>query len=311
MTEPNDPRSLDPRSLDPSSHDARSDDTRRDDNSPLILRSAANPNVKHLVRMRDNRSRRKAGRVIVDGWRETAQAIHAGLVLVGIYRAHNAKENAPQDPWQRQVIESAAVRDKTRWVTAEILEKIGYGQSTRGVAHGVVAEFERPNKPLDGLNLTLQPLVMVLDRIEKPGNVGAIFRSAEAAGVSAIAMCDGGDPFHPNAIRSSSGGVFHVPWASASQAEISQYLIQHSIRPLAARVESSESLYRTDWSGPVAIIVGNEAEGLSDRWRTMGDQPINGVRIPMAGQVDSLNVSVAAALLAFTAVHFRGSNANA
>lgn len=296
MTEPNHARRL---------------DNRAGDAGLLILRSVANPTIKHLVRMRDNRARRKAGCVIVDGWRETAQAIQAGLALVGIYRLHDADETEPQDPWQRRVIESPAVRDRTTWVTAEILEKIGYGQSSRGAQHGVVAEFERPRKPLDELNLPSQPLVMVLDRIEKPGNVGAIFRSAEAAGVSAIAMSDGGDPFHPNAIRSSSGGVFHVPWASASQAEITQWLIQQSIRPLAARVQSSESLYQTDWSGSVAIIVGNEAEGLGDRWQTIADEPIGGVHVPMAGQVDSLNVSVAAALLAFTAVHFRGSDANA
>jgi TrmH family RNA methyltransferase len=276
---------------------------------PTILRSPSNPTVKHLVRMRDNRARRKAGRVIVDGWRETAQALDAGLALIAIYRAEApvaelAREFSPipeDAQWKAKVIHWPKIGSKTTLVTPAILEKIGYGQSSRGV----VAEFDRPQRTLAQLELGDNPLVLVLDQIEKPGNVGAIFRSAEAAGVSAVLLCDGGDPLHPNAIRSSSGGVFHVPWATGTEAEIREWLLAKSFRLLAARVESSQSLWEIDWSGAIAMVLGNEAEGLGDRWQSVAGHPILGVHIPMAGQVDSLNVSVAAALLAFTAIHAR------
>ena len=160
-----------------------------------------------------------------------------------------------------------------------------------------MAEFDRPNKSLELLDLSNDPIILVLDQMEKPGNIGAIFRSAEAAGISAILLCGGGDPLHPNAIRSSSGGVFHVPWAVGSEAEIGDWLVTKSVRVLASRVESSTVLWETEWTGAIAIVMGNEAEGLRDRWQKVGDQAVQGVRIPMAGQVDSLNVSVAAALL--------------
>ncbi|KAA1259882.1 23S rRNA (uridine(2479)-2'-O)-methyltransferase [Rubripirellula obstinata] len=276
---------------------------------PTILQSPSNPTVKHLVRMRDNRARRKAGCVIVDGWRETAQAIAAGLILRSLYHTPldpNESKDSSDYPWKRNVIDSHGmggdgISDKTTLVSEAILQKIGYGQSARGV----VAEFDRPEKSLDQLELDNDPLILVLDQMEKPGNVGAIFRSAEAAGVSAILLCGGGDPLHPNAIRSSSGGVFHVPWATATIEQMSDWLALKSVRVLASRVESSTAIWDIDWTGATAIVMGNEADGLRDRWQNVAGQAIQGVCIPMAGQVDSLNVSVAAALLAFTAINAR------
>jgi TrmH family RNA methyltransferase len=257
--------------------------------------------------MRDNRARRKAGCVIVDGWRETAQALAAGLQLRSIYHTPldpNESTDSSDYPWKTNVVAISGIAQKTTLVSEAILQRIGYGQSARGV----VAEFDRPEKRLDQLSLDKDPFILVLDQMEKPGNVGAIFRSADAAGVSAVLLCGGGDPLHPNAIRSSSGGVFHVPWATGTMAEMSDWFGARSIRVLASRVESSTAIWETHWNGPTAIVMGNEADGLQDRWQNVAGQAVQGVCIPMAGQVDSLNVSVAAALLAFTAMAARKSH---
>ncbi|TWT52745.1 23S rRNA (guanosine-2'-O-)-methyltransferase RlmB [Rubripirellula amarantea] len=287
----------------------------------VVLRSPSNPQVKHLVRMRNNRARRKAGCVIVDGWRETCQAISAKMVLKGLYFCPGELKQddvAGQDDvvgqdewhdhhWRDRVLSDSAASKKSVWVSSAILDKIGYGESSRGV----VAEFERPATSFDTFGSKLaalgspDPVILVLDRIEKPGNIGAIFRTADAAGVDAVLICDGGDSFHPNAIRSSSGGVFHVPWAEGTFEEVAGYLQSINARIMAARVESSESCWTKDYSGCIAIVVGNEADGLQDRWSKVGGKLTEGIHIPMAGQVDSLNVSVAAAVLAFTAKQAR------
>ena len=268
----------------------------------VVLRSAANPTIRHIVKLRDNRSRRKANRVLVDGWRETSQAVQASLEIQGLYISESfARETStPEDT--RTTIEHAAKLNRLVVVADPLMDKIGYGQSSRGV----VAEFVRPDRELDTLMLPNEPLLLVLDRIEKPGNVGAVFRCADAAGIDAILLSDCVDLFNPNAIRSSLGAVFRVPCAAAAEAEIEAYLAARNIRGLAARVESSASLWDTDLTGAVAIILGSEALGLEDRWAEIGGTPITGVRIPMAGKVDSLNVSASAAILTFEAVRQRG-----
>lgn len=279
----------------------------------VILRSPANATVKHLVRLRENRYRRKTQRVIVDGWRETAQAIAAGLELIALYRGETDAPVAGDEAIDAVLSNPSAV-GKTTWLSDSILEKISYGQSVRGV----VAEFAQPDDRLDELSLPPSPLVLVLDRIEKPGNLGAVFRCADAAGVDAVLLSDCSDRFNPNAIRNSVGAVFSVPAAAGDQASVASFLAERGFRVLAARVESSTPLWSVDLTGPIAIVMGNEASGLGDRWRSLpGRQgndpnaksptPVGGVRIPMAGRVDSLNISVSAAVIAFEAGRQRGT----
>lgn len=279
-------------------HTSRIIDERMSDSEPTILRSSANPKVRHLLRMRDNRARRRAGRIIVDGWRETSQAIKAGLVLRGIYLPHDTPTRADEaaDGDVQCVLTASSDRLEPHWVSESLMKKISYGQSSRGI----VAEFEQPHRDLNDLSLPPNPLILILDQIEKPGNVGAVFRCADAAGVDAVILCENGsDAFNPNAIRASLGAVFRVPSASVNQEHLVEFLINRGIRPLAARVQSSESLWAADLSTPLAIILGNEATGLGDRWARLGQHAIAGIRIPMLGQVDSLNVSASAAVIAF------------
>lgn len=267
--------------------------------NPVVLRSPANPTIRHLVRMRDNRARRRAGRLLVDGWRETAQALDAQFELCGVYLPESCSFQPEQsdDPQIRHVLALATDRQAIHLVSEPLMEKIAYGQSHRGV----VAEFVQPVTSLSALDLPNQPLILVLDQIEKPGNLGAIFRSADAAGVDAILLCDCQDLFNPNAIRNSQGSVFHIPSAAGDQQAISEFLMERGIRPLAARVESATPLWQTDLTGPLAIILGSEAKGLGSRWKSLGHQAIDGIRIPMLGKVDSLNVSVSAAVIAMEA----------
>ena len=179
------------------------------------------------------------------------------------------------------------------------MARIAYGESSRGV----VSEFVQPDHSLEDLSLPANALVLVLDSLEKPGNIGAVFRCADAAGVDAVILCGGGsDIYNPNAIRSSLGTVFQIPTAVGSETEVARFLCDQKIRPLAARVESSDELWATDFSGSIAVIVGSEANGLGERWQhDANNVVIHGVRIPMFGKVDSLNVSVSAALVLFEA----------
>lgn len=287
---------------------------------PEILSSPANPTIKRLVRLRDNRFRRRSQRMLVDGWRESARAISAGVELLACYVPENqwppdTSSLAPHDRADVETVVRAASSqgksgEKLVHVAQPLMERIGYGQSPRGI----VAEFVEPDRRLDQLVLPPSPLVLVLDGIEKPGNVGAIFRCADAAGVDAVILssCEC-DLHNPNAIRSSLGAVFTVAAAAGSREEVQNFLAKHGVSVIAARVESSEPMWSVPMDGALAILVGSESDGLGRHWTSLASTtpesrvnlPIRGVRIPMAGQVDSLNVSVSAALLVYEAVRKR------
>jgi TrmH family RNA methyltransferase len=146
--------------------------------------------------------------------------------------------------------------------------------------------------------------VAVLSGVEKPGNIGAVLRTADAAGVSAVILADPRtDPFNPNAIRASLGTIFSVPVATATVAETLAWLREKQCRILTTRVDARLTYSEADYRGPTAIVLGSEAEGLSDGWSGADDVP---VRVPMLGIADSLNVSATAAVLFYEAVRQRG-----
>jgi len=267
------------------------------------IKSHANPNIRRVMKLRDNRQRRKMQRFLVDGWRETSLALQAGMELISLYLSVDHHELLVQSNHQTELgmIRKARETDSLTFVTESIANKIAFGQSPRGV----VAEFVEPASNLAAIRLTSNPLILILDQIEKPGNLGAIFRTGDAAGVDAILLCESTDRFNPNAIRNSQGAVFHVPSACGTQSEIAAFLNHHSIIARAARVESSDILWQTDLSKPTAIILGNEANGLGGRWQEYQAGPIRGIRIPMQGKTDSLNVSVTAAIMAMEAARQR------
>ena len=157
---------------------------------------------------------------------------------------------------------------------------------------------------LDGLTLSEHPLIVVLERVEKPGNLGAVLRSADAAHADAVIVCDPlTDLYNPNLIRSSIGAIFSVPCVACTSEACISFLKAHGIRILTAQLQDSHLYYDTDMCQGTAIVMGTESTGLTDTWRQAADAHI---RIPMLGRLDSLNVSVSAAILLFEAVRQRG-----
>lgn len=240
-------------------------------------------------------------------------AAEAGLTLCTLYLPASDRsvghggvtEGRPESSSLPAEFLRRAEEDERRTViTDELFQKISYGQSPRGV----VAEFVQPDRSLGQLRLPAEPLVLVLDRVEKPGNLGAVFRCADAAGVDAVIACGPApDLFNPNVIRNSLGTVFTVPSAAANESDTASFLRSAGLRLLAARGESSVSLWSCDLLGPLAVIFGSEAEGLGERWRQVDGREIPGVRVPMFGQADSLNVSVSAAVIAYEAARVRST----
>ena len=249
-----------------------------------ILSSAQNPKIKELLTLEtSSRERRARGCFVVEGRREFERARAAGFESVTVF----VREGDPL----------AATADFI--VSNRLYEKIAY----RGGTEGVVAVMKaREMKPED-IPLPAIPLVLVLEGVEKPGNLGAVLRTADAAGASAVLCCDPlTDLYNPNLIRASLGAVFTVPVALCSSEDACAWLTGHGIRILTAQLQDSRPYYETDMVRPTALVFGTEDKGLSDFWRNRADAHI---RIPMAGKMDSLNVSVSAAILAFEAVRQR------
>ena len=258
-----------------------------------VISSAQNPKVKLLLALQQKSSeRRRAGLFVVEGRRELMHCLEAGYVVDTVFWCPSvevATEPMPPLPDGVRLFE----------VSKDVYEKIAY----RGSTEGVVAEVRARRLQLDDLQLSEQPLIVVLERVEKPGNLGAILRSADAAGVSAVIVCDPlTDLYNPNLIRSSVGAVFSVPCVACSSEACISFLKQRGIQILTAQLQDSHLYYDTDMRRATAIVMGTEATGLTPQWRQAADTHI---RIPMLGRVDSLNVSVSAAILMYEAVRQR------
>jgi TrmH family RNA methyltransferase len=181
-----------------------------------------------------------------------------------------------------------------------VLERLAYGDRSEGV----VATIAVPDLSLEALVLPADPLVVVLEGVEKPGNLGAVLRSADGAGADAVIVADPRtDLFNPNAVRASLGTIFTVPVAAAPSTDVRRHLASEGLRILAARVDGSQAYTKVDMRGPLAIVLGSEAGGLTGAWTGEDVVP---VRLPMLGVADSLNVSIAAAVLLYEARRQRG-----
>jgi TrmH family RNA methyltransferase len=181
----------------------------------------------------------------------------------------------------------------------EAFEKLAYGDRLAGV----VAVAETPLRTLAELRLPAEPIIAVVEGVEKPGNLGAILRTADGAGVSAVIVAESAtDLFNPNIIRASIGTVFAVPVSVASTSEVLAWLRDRGIEIIAARVDASLNYTQADYRGAVAIALGSEARGLSDAWRELARASVH---VPMLGVADSLNVSVTAAVLLYEALRQR------
>ena len=263
-----------------------------------VLTSTKNPRVRAALALRDRRARDASGLTLIDGVRELARALAGGARIAEVYVVEHALEAAGADAVELARRGGAGIVP----VTAGVLDRLGYGERSEGV----VATVHVPDVSLGQLDgrLPENPLVVVLEGVEKPGNLGAVLRSADAAGADAVIVADPRtDLFNPNTIRASLGTVFAVPVAAGGAAAVRRWLDAAGIRPLAARVEAAVPYTDADLRGPVALVLGSEADGLSDAWTGPG---VRAVSLPMLGVADSLNVSVTAAVLLYEARRQRG-----
>ena len=256
------------------------------------ITSLTNLRVKAAVRLRDRRERDATGTTIVDGGRELLRALNRGVGVVEAF----VTPGLIRDPDARAALDrleatGAPIVD----VSPAVLAKIAFGDRS----DGIVAIVNTPQVTLAELEVRSDALVVVVEGVEKPGNLGAILRSADGAGADAVIAADPRtDLFNPNAIRASLGTIFSLPVATGSITEVLAWLDERGIRPIAAHLEALTSYADADFRGPLAIVLGSEAQGLSNAW----DRPsVVRIRIPMLGAADSLNVSVAAGILLFEA----------
>jgi TrmH family RNA methyltransferase len=251
----------------------------------VAIASLSNPKIKETVKLRDGKHRRRTGQFLIDGRRELDRAVQAGIRILEVFTVQ------PEETCKNTVVHQ---------VTEPVMQKIAFGDRNEGI----VAVAEEPTRSFDVFETKMKekrsPLLAVLERVEKPGNLGAVFRSADAAGIDGVMIADSlVDPFHANAIRSSMGTVFSMPMVSESSAVIFRWLKSQKFQIAAAWCSDKAVPYiAVDFCRPTAIVLGNEAEGLAERWDGEG---MTSVMIPMRGIADSLNVSVAAGILYYEA----------
>lgn len=263
---------------------------------PERITSAANPRVKAALRLRERRERDRSGLTLIDGVRETARALAAGAAL----REAFVSSHAAGDSELTELMAALEGAGVARWeLGPEAFARLAYGDRQ----DSVIAVAQIPAHGLAELALPPEPLLAVIEGVEKPGNLGAILRTADGAGLDAVIVADSGtDLFNPNVIRASLGTIFSVPVAVASSGEVLAWLRDKHVRIVAARVQASVDYTAADYRDAVAIALGSEARGLSDAWAELAD---TSVHVPMLGAADSLNVSATAAVLFYEALRQR------
>ena len=265
---------------------------------PEKITSLQNPRVKQLVRLRDRRPRDEAGVFLVEGYREIRRALEKGVRLQELYFSADwfLGENEPA------LIESArATGTEIFELSKDAFAKIAY----RERPDGLLAIAPQWKRTLAELPLREPAFLLIVEAIEKPGNLGTILRSADAAGVDGVIVCDPvTDIFNPNVVRSSTGVLFSVPVVVSESRAVREWLRERRIRAVATTPAATQLHTATDLRGPLALVMGSEQYGLSEYWLKESDAQ---VRIPMAGQADSLNVAMATIITLFEAVRQRGS----
>jgi RNA methyltransferase, TrmH family len=259
----------------------------------FLITSTQNPKVKSMLALEKPRERRKQQLFVVEGAKEVRLAIEAGYRIGNIFFCEeilDKKESGDLLTQDKLLIP----------VSKELFDKIAIRESTGGI----LAVAEQKTHRLQDIKLSANPLLLILEGVEKPGNLGAILRTADAARVDAVIICDPQTDFYnPNVIRSSVGCVFTKQIASATSEETISWLKQHNIAIYCTYLKASKPYHQTDFTKPCAIIMGTEATGLSDVW--VQNSAAN-IIIPMQGKIDSMNVSNAAAVTVFEARRQRG-----
>lgn len=261
----------------------------------MLISSLQNPSVKNLIKLNKARERKNQNLFVIEGARELSQALAGDYSIKEVYvceelfatsRYPNVLEGFPSE--------------RIIYISKQVFDKIAY----RTTSDGLVALAQPKSHAISNLVLTNNPFIIILEAVEKPGNLGAILRTADAAAVDAVVICDPQtDLYNPNVIRSSVGGLFTVQTAVCSTNEAMKWLIENSINSFAAELDAVDFYQDIDFRSPSAIVMGTEAEGLTKTWLNYVTKRI---KIPMRGEIDSLNVSVSTAILTFEAMRQRG-----
>ncbi len=253
-----------------------------------MITSKTNPQVKNLVKLRNAKERKEQNKIIIEGYREISRAVTCGFQIDTLYICPEIADKGKDIP-------SKNVEE----VSLDVFDKIAYREGSDGLLALAVPKYAELNSFKPGKD----PLIIVLETVEKPGNLGAVMRTADAAGVDAVIIADPRtDIFNPNAIRASIGCIFSVPLFACTSEECIQWLRQNNIRIYCTYLKASIDYLEADFRKGSAIVMGTEATGISDIWVQEADQNII---IPMNGIADSLNVSVTTAIVTFEAVRQR------
>ncbi|MEO0509105.1 MAG: RNA methyltransferase [Verrucomicrobiota bacterium] len=257
------------------------------------IKSRQNEQIKNLVKLRERKHRDRQERFLVEGLRETGHALGAGFEVEQLYFC---PEFFPSGE-HREFIDE--LRRQGRIPLARLSEEAFEKASHREGPDGILALAQQQGNSLSDLKLNQTPLLLVVEGIEKPGNLGALLRSADGAGVDAVILLDCVlDLYNPNAIRSSQGLVFALPIVSCQRGKLHEWILEKGISSCATTPDTETMHWDVDFRKPTALLLGSESDGLSDYWLKHAE---NQIHIPMCGRADSLNVAAAAAVCLYEA----------
>ncbi|OPZ25743.1 MAG: 23S rRNA (guanosine-2'-O-)-methyltransferase RlmB [Bacteroidetes bacterium ADurb.BinA174] len=260
-----------------------------------MITSLQNPAIKNIVKLSKSKERREQQLFVIEGARELSLALQSDYQIQAVYVCREMFERTKY-PDVLNSLPDTIIFD----ISFPVFEKIAYRENS----DGVVALAKPKSHTLNDLKLSKNPFLIVLESVEKPGNLGAILRTADAAAVDAVIVCDPQtDLYNPNVVRSGVGGIFTVQTAVCTSLEAVEWLAEKKITSFAAELQAAEFYQNVDFTQPSAIVMGTEADGLTDFWLKNAKKRI---KIPMRGKIDSLNVSVSTAILAFEAMRQRG-----
>ena len=267
------------------------------------ITSLQNPRVKNVVRLSNRRHRDRQQQTVVEGVREASLALRNSVVPIEAFFCPDYLDSVEGQDLSRQLFDLNAKKQTRLFeVPPAVFDKMAY----RAGSGGVLLVIPYLTQKLDDISLGGNPLIAVVDGAEKPGNLGAILRTADAAGLDALLLtadeAGGTDSHNPNVIRASLGAFFTVPVVTTTRDQALSWFRNHGITTVATTPDAQQLYTAVSLSGPTAIIMGSEATGLGREWLETADSL---VRIPMAGEVDSLNLSVSTALLLYEAVRQR------
>lgn len=260
-----------------------------------MITSLQNPAIKNIVKLSKSKERLEQQLFVIEGARELSLALQSNYRVEELYLCREMLERSKYPDLLDTLAETTVVE-----ISPAVFAKVAY----RDNSDGIVALARPKSHRLSDIKLSDNPFIIILEAVEKPGNLGAVLRTADAAAVDAVIICDPQcDLYNPNVIRSGVGGLFTVQTAVCSSEEALAWLSANGISSYAAELQAADFYQQIDFIHPSAIVMGTEAEGLTGFWL---DNATKRIKIPMRGQIDSLNVSVSTAVITFEAMRQRG-----